>query len=78
MPETGKKYWSGLLPPHVRAIFEQPIHTDFGYYVLEGQGPRSLGTVCPQSIAKVGYDPSQEEPGITACGLMIRKETPTG
>ena len=29
----------------VQAIFEQPIYTDAGYYVVDGSGPRSLGTI---------------------------------
>ena len=48
------------LSPDVRTIFEQPIHSDMGYYVLEGQGPRSLGTICPVSVTEVRYEP---EPG---------------
>lgn len=44
----------------VQALFEQPIHNDFGFYVMEGHGPRSLGTIHPASIAQVGYEP---EPG---------------
>ena len=55
-----QKLLERTLAPDVQAIFEQPVHTDFGYYVLEGQGPRSLGTIRPQNIAKVGYEP---EPG---------------
>jgi hypothetical protein len=55
-----QKVLEWTLSSDVQAIFEQPIHSDFGYYVLEGQGPRSLGTVRPQHITKVGYEP---EPG---------------
>jgi hypothetical protein len=49
-----------ILFPDVSAIFEQPIQSDFGFYVREGQGPRSLGAIRPDAIAKVGYEP---EPG---------------
>jgi hypothetical protein len=35
------------LSPSVAAIFEQPIHLDIGHYVMDGGGPRSLGTVQP-------------------------------
>ncbi|HLF89799.1 MAG TPA: hypothetical protein VI451_12685 [Anaerolineales bacterium] len=45
------------LSPDVCGIFEQPIHTDFGFYVMDGQGPRSLGTIRPDAITKVGYEP---------------------
>jgi len=41
--------------PNVAAIFEQPIQRDIGYYVLNGQGPRSLGTIQPQTIHAVIY-----------------------
>jgi catechol 2,3-dioxygenase-like lactoylglutathione lyase family enzyme len=42
--------------PDVAAIFEQPIQHDLGYYVMDGQGPRSLGTVQPRSINKVIHE----------------------
>lgn len=32
----------------VAALFEQPILADGGFYVMDGGGPRSLGTVQPQ------------------------------
>ena len=57
-----QKVLEWTLFPNVQAIFEQPIYSDFGYYVLDGQGPRSLGTIRPQHITKVGYEP---EPGGT-------------
>jgi hypothetical protein len=37
----------------VAAVFEQPIQTDFGFYVYSCQGPRSLGTIKPKTIVKV-------------------------
>jgi catechol 2,3-dioxygenase-like lactoylglutathione lyase family enzyme len=42
--------------PSVAAIFEQPIQRDVGYYVLDGQGPRSLGTIQPRTIRAVTYE----------------------
>ena len=45
----------------VEAIFEQPIHDDWGFYVLEGCGPRSIGTILPADIIEVKYE--QEETG---------------
>jgi hypothetical protein len=44
----------------VSAIFEQPIHDDFGFYVMDCQGPRSLGTACPKQILKAIYGPGEE------------------
>jgi hypothetical protein len=46
----------------VRSIFEQPIHDDFGFYVMDCQGTRSLGTVHPRTIAKVAYEQGIEGP----------------
>ena len=45
---------------HVGAIFEQPIHDDQGFYVMDGCGPRSIGTVLPRRIleAKYAKDPN--------------------
>lgn len=40
----------------VSAIFEEPIHTDVGYYVMDGHGPRSLGTIQPQRVMKAIYE----------------------
>jgi hypothetical protein len=44
----------------VSAIFEQPIQEDPGYYVMDGRGPRSLGTIRPQAILKAVYEPGPE------------------
>jgi hypothetical protein len=39
----------------VREIFEQTIHDDHGRYILDGSGPRSLGTIQPAAIHQVHY-----------------------
>jgi len=44
----------------VSAIFEQPILSDPGHYVMDGRGPRSLGTIRPQAILKAVYEPGPE------------------
>ncbi len=44
----------------VEDIFEQPVLTDFGFSVLDNQGPRSVGTLRPKSIHKISYDQSIE------------------
>jgi len=44
----------------VTSLFEQPIYTDVGYSVMDCQGPRSLGTIRPQTIISVIYEPSYE------------------
>jgi hypothetical protein len=46
--------------PDIKAIFETPVYADFGYYVKDGQGPRSLGTIRPQQIAALIHDLSPE------------------
>jgi hypothetical protein len=45
------------LAPSVAEVFEQPITRDEGYYVADGAGPRSVGTVQPRGIAKAIYGP---------------------
>jgi hypothetical protein len=50
--------WS--LYDSVQAIFEQEILTDPGYYVLDCQGPRSLGTLMPTKVLGVRYEPGSE------------------
>lgn len=47
-------HWS--LFDSVSAVFEQPIHDDFGFYVMDCQGTRSLGTLHPRKIIKVTYE----------------------
>jgi hypothetical protein len=44
----------------VSAIFKKPIHDDFGYYVMDCQGPRSLGTVRPCKILEAIYSSDEE------------------
>ena len=44
----------------VQAIFEVPIYSDVGHYVMDGQGPRSLGTTRPRQILKAIYEQSPE------------------
>lgn len=46
----------------VSAIFEQPILDDLGFYVMDCQGTRSLGTVHPVKIFKVVYEQDKEGP----------------
>lgn len=50
--------WS--LFDRVGAIFEQTVHNDLGHYVMDCQGPRSLGTIRPRKIIKVKYEQGQE------------------
>jgi hypothetical protein len=44
----------------VESIFEQQVHTDFGFYVMDCQGPRSVGTVQPRFITEAIYEPGPE------------------
>jgi hypothetical protein len=53
-------HWS--LFETISAIFEQPIHDDFGFYVMDCQGTRSVGTIRPRNIVKVAYGPGIEGP----------------
>ena len=47
--------------PDVKTIFEAPVYSDYGYYIMEGQGPRSLGTVRPQQVTHTIHELSPEE-----------------
>lgn len=48
------------LSPNVAAIFGQPIYADAGHYVLDGSGPRSLGTVQPSRPPQVLFQTGQD------------------
>ncbi len=54
------KMLQATVSPGVAAIFEQPILTDLGYYIMDGQGPRSLGTIKPVRITQVIHELSLE------------------
>ena len=44
----------------IAAIFEEPIFADVGHYVMDGRGPRSLGTIRPQRVARVIHEPAPD------------------
>jgi len=44
----------------VSAVFEAPIFSDVGHYVMEGQGARSLGTIRPEQMMGTFYEHSPE------------------
>ena len=46
--------------PSISALFDVPILSDPGHYVLDGQGPRSLGTIRPQRVMRALYEQSAE------------------
>lgn len=43
----------------VSAIFEEPIHSEHGHYIMDGRGPRSLGTVRPRRILRAIHEPGE-------------------
>jgi hypothetical protein len=45
---------------NVAAIFEQPIQHDMGFWVADGVGSRSLGTLQPKAIHGVQYTPGED------------------
>ena len=49
-----------LLFGSVADIFEQPITHDNGYYVQDGNGVRSIGTIQPRGIASASYTPGED------------------
>ena len=54
------KMLQATVSPSIAVIFEQPILTDVGCYVMDGQGPRSLGTIKPARIIQVIHELSPE------------------
>ncbi len=58
--ERWHKMLEATLSKNVCEIFEQPIHSEHGHYILDGQGPRSLGTIRPICITQVIYELSPE------------------
>jgi len=48
-------YLTHLAFPGIQAIYETPILTGPGYYVMDGQGPRSLGTIRPGQVICATY-----------------------
>lgn len=45
---------------NVSAIFEVPVLSDPGHYIIDGQGPRSLGTIQPRRVIKAIHEKSPE------------------
>ena len=58
--ETRKEVLTKSLFPSLEAVFEVPVCTDPGHYVVAGKGPRSLGTIRPARILKAIYEQSEE------------------
>ncbi len=54
--ERWHKMLEATLSKSVSAIFEQPIHSEHGHYILDGQGLRSLGTIRPARILKTVHE----------------------
>lgn len=48
------------MDPSVGSIFGAEIHSDFGWYVREHEGERSLGMVIPKAISEVTYRQQEE------------------
>ena len=58
--ERWHKMLEKTLSRSVSDIFEQPIHSERGHYIMDGQGSRSLGTIRPARILKTIYEFSQD------------------
>ena len=56
-----RKLLDQTLFPNVAEIFDAPIFSDVGHYVLTGQGTRSLGTLRPKRIIKAIYEQSENK-----------------
>ena len=58
--ERWHKMLEATLSKSVSDVFEQPIHSEHGYYIIDGQGLRSLGTIRPARILKTIHEFSQD------------------
>jgi len=61
--------------PSVQALFQVPIHSDVGHYIMDGSGPRSLGTIQPRRIIKAIYEQSLEGKWKYRIGFVDSDET---
>jgi hypothetical protein len=59
--ERWRKMLEVTLSKSVSEIFEQPIHSEHGHYIMDGQGPRSLGSIKPAHITQVIHELSPEK-----------------
>jgi hypothetical protein len=56
-----RKLLDQTLFPNLVEIFDAPIFSDVGHYVLAGQGTRSLGTIRPKRIKKASWERSENK-----------------
>lgn len=56
LDERWHKMLTQTLSKSIQTVFEQPILTDPGHYVMDGKGPRSLGTIKPHRILKAIHE----------------------
>jgi hypothetical protein len=55
IPSESRLFLDGILDPSVEDIFQAEIHDDFGFYIREGEGTRSLGTIRVETICQVKH-----------------------
>lgn len=58
--QSRERVLSWSLFPSVERVFGQPVMRGPGFYVLDCQGERSLGTIQPREILEVIYAPGDE------------------
>ena len=61
-PEERLALLAELDDASVDRIFGAPVHEEHGWFVLAGEGTRSLGTVRPEGVTAVAYAP-KPQPG---------------
>lgn len=54
--EQRKALLKQTLFPDLYELFETPILFDLGFYILDGKGPRSLGTIEPKQVIGAFYE----------------------
>ena len=58
--ERWRKMLEATLSKSVSAIFEERVHAERGYYIIDGRGARSLGTIHPVRILKTIHEFSDD------------------
>jgi hypothetical protein len=73
-PNERRRLLAGTLSPGVGNMFEAPIVSDQGFYVLSGQGVRSLGTIQPRRIVRVVHELGPEGQWKYRLGFVDRQD----
>jgi len=62
------RFLSRIEDKNVRSIFGAAIHFEPGFYILSGEGRRSLGTIAPKELERVFFKEKTGPDGVTVSG----------